>query len=644
MNPASHRLSLASGVVVVATTYVYFLVFAQFAFLQLARTHGLSTTEVRMMMAAMAGAGVAGSLGAARILRETNYRALLVGGFLASAMAALLALFTHGCAFFVGVAALTGASLGVLTVSVAASLRLIFPGRGVGLFLGAGTGAAYALCNIPGIFAGAPGFQTSVAIAACLLGALAVFVPKPRVGLKHEPCTRSSTSYAFVPLIVLFLAMVWLDSAAFSILQATPEMNQYGWGSTSLQWSNAGIHLVAAMLAGAWLDRRGLMQVLLIGFGCLAVAAVCVSSHPLFASLTHWFYATGVSFYSTALVFTPGLVVNGDRMRCAGRRAGTLYSIAGWIGSALGVGMAQDLHSIPLWFVTLAGIAVAIHAAWILFAERRVPVPITAVVATGGALIFAAAHTSGSLRTTDAGASTMAPNPALGREVYISEGCIHCHSQYVRPDSVDIEWWGPAADLPRILREQPPLIGNRRQGPDLLNVGNRRSSDWIRLHLLDPQSLVPTSRMPSYARLFRPGDPRGEALVDYLAQRGADTIPERYRIRAQWVPKSKSRAVSEAQAARLFQMNCQVCHGSEGAGNGPLADRLGARRPRDLIAAQWQFIPPRTGDEERLVELARVIKFGIPGTSMPGHETMAEAEVLGLARHVTALHTASRNP
>jgi cbb3-type cytochrome oxidase cytochrome c subunit len=512
------------------------------------------------------------------------------------------------------------------------------------LFLGAGTGAAYALCNVPGIFAGAPEFQTSVAIAACLLGALAVFGPRPPVGLEQEPRTRSTGSYEFVPLIVLFLAMVWLDSAAFSILQATPEVNQYGWGSTSLQWSNAGIHFAAAILAGAWLDRRGLMQVLLIGFGCLAVAAVCVSSHPVFASSAHWFYATGVSFYSTALVFTPGLVANGDRIRGAARRAGSLYSIAGWIGSALGVGMAQDLHSIPMWFVTLAGIAVAIHAAWILLAQRRVPVPITALVAAGGALIFAVSRTSGGLATTDAGAPAPAPNPALGREVYISEGCIHCHSQYVRPNSLDVEWWGPAADIQQVLREEPPLIGNRRQGPDLLNIGNRRSSDWIRLHLLDPQSLIPTSRMPSYARLFRPGDPRGEALVDYLAQRGADTIPERFRIRAQWVPKSKSQAVSEAQAARIFQRNCQICHGSEGAGNGPLADRLGTRRPRDLIVAQWQFIPPRTEDEDRLVELARVIKFGIPGTSMPGHETMAEGEVLGLARHVTALHTTSRIP
>lgn len=31
---------------------------------------------------------------------------------------------------------------------------------------------------------------------------------------------------------------------------------------------------------------------------------------------------------------------------------------------------------------------------------------------------------------------------ALGRQVYISEGCIHCHSQFVRPVGADVMLWG----------------------------------------------------------------------------------------------------------------------------------------------------------------------------------------------------------
>lgn len=108
-----------------------------------------------------------------------------------------------------------------------------------------------------------------------------------------------------------------------------------------------------------------------------------------------------------------------------------------------------------------------------------------------------------------------------GREVYIAEGCIHCHSQYVRPGTADEERWGPARPLAEIERQSPPLLGNRRQGPDLQNVGARRTVEWQRLHLRSPRAVTPGSRMPSYARLFSPGSASdGEALLAYLASLG----------------------------------------------------------------------------------------------------------------------------
>lgn len=103
-----------------------------------------------------------------------------------------------------------------------------------------------------------------------------------------------------------------------------------------------------------------------------------------------------------------------------------------------------------------------------------------------------------------------------GREVYIAEGCIHCHSQYVRPDTDDAVWWGPVRPLQELERQHPPLFGNRRQGPDLLNVGARRSAEWLRLQLQSPRIAMPGSRMPSYAHLFRNGRQEGEALLAYL--------------------------------------------------------------------------------------------------------------------------------
>ncbi|MGZ0656281.1 cbb3-type cytochrome c oxidase subunit II [Coraliomargarita sp. W4R72] len=106
---------------------------------------------------------------------------------------------------------------------------------------------------------------------------------------------------------------------------------------------------------------------------------------------------------------------------------------------------------------------------------------------------------------------------AIGRRVYVSEGCIHCHSQYVRPVGADQALWGEPTSVERALSQEPVLIGNRRQAPDLANVGQRRSPGWNRLHLMEPSALVPGSRMPSYRHLFEPRNERGEALLVYLS-------------------------------------------------------------------------------------------------------------------------------
>ncbi|MBC2603962.1 cbb3-type cytochrome c oxidase subunit II [Puniceicoccus vermicola] len=106
---------------------------------------------------------------------------------------------------------------------------------------------------------------------------------------------------------------------------------------------------------------------------------------------------------------------------------------------------------------------------------------------------------------------------ARGREVYISEGCIHCHSQYIRPVGMDTELWGPPTSPDKALAQSPVLIGNRRQGPDLSTVGSRLSPDWNRRHLIDPPGIVKGSRMPSFAHLFDGEESsRGEALLAYL--------------------------------------------------------------------------------------------------------------------------------
>jgi cytochrome c oxidase cbb3-type subunit 2 len=220
-----------------------------------------------------------------------------------------------------------------------------------------------------------------------------------------------------------------------------------------------------------------------------------------------------------------------------------------------------------------------------------------------------------------------------GREVYVAEGCIHCHSQYVRPDTADISRWGPPAPMTEALAAEPPLLGNRRQGPDLANVGLRRSAEWNRLHLISPSAITPGSRMPAYAHLFRDRDSRGEALVAYLATLGANRAEQASVLQDQWHPSAAVPQPREEQA-RLFAALCVSCHGPAGRGDGPLARQLSAPPPD--FTQGWRRLSPDEADFE--LKLMRLIKFGLPGTPMAGHEYLRDRDVLSLAAYVETLH------
>ncbi|MCB0360994.1 MAG: cbb3-type cytochrome c oxidase subunit II, partial [Bdellovibrionales bacterium] len=322
---------------------------------------------------------------------------------------------------------------------------------------------------------------------------------------------------------------------------------------------------------------------------------------------------------STALVAFPSALADEQRLVSARMRAALLYAIAGWFGSAMGIGMAQDLHAVPVAFLISAGV-VMILVQRISHTLRLRAIGLILVVSC-----CTVAHPS--VADADDGERLA----AAGRAVYIAEGCIHCHSQFVRPGTKDVEMWGPYVPPDEILRGVPPLIGNRRHGPDLLNVGNRRSADWLELHLRAPRMTQAGSPMPSYEYLFR--DERGAQLVQYLLTLGKDTISERLRFIASWSP-GPSPAIGTEEAASLFQDGCAVCHGAEGRGDGPLASLLRVR-PRNLVRES-----PRTFDADAVnaeIGYARVIRFGIPGSSMPGHEYYDDGEIKGLVSYVKSL-------
>ncbi|MCK5001612.1 MAG: cytochrome-c oxidase, cbb3-type subunit II [Gammaproteobacteria bacterium] len=85
-----------------------------------------------------------------------------------------------------------------------------------------------------------------------------------------------------------------------------------------------------------------------------------------------------------------------------------------------------------------------------------------------------------------------------GRDIYIREGCVGCHSQMIRPFRAETERYGHYSVAGEFVYDRPFLWGSKRTGPDLHRVGERYSDDWHRVHLINPRDVVPESIMPSY--------------------------------------------------------------------------------------------------------------------------------------------------
>lgn len=93
------------------------------------------------------------------------------------------------------------------------------------------------------------------------------------------------------------------------------------------------------------------------------------------------------------------------------------------------------------------------------------------------------------------------PLELAGRNIYLREGCYVCHSQMIRPFRDEVERYGQFSLAAESMYDHPFQWGSKRTGPDLARVGGRYSNEWQVQHLIDPQSVVPESIMPSYAFL-----------------------------------------------------------------------------------------------------------------------------------------------
>ena len=94
------------------------------------------------------------------------------------------------------------------------------------------------------------------------------------------------------------------------------------------------------------------------------------------------------------------------------------------------------------------------------------------------------------------------PLEVLGRDLYIREGCVGCHSQMIRPFRSETERYGEYSKVGEFIYDHPFLWGSKRTGPDLHRVGGKYPDAWHYNHMDDPRATSPGSIMPRYPWLL----------------------------------------------------------------------------------------------------------------------------------------------
>jgi cytochrome c oxidase cbb3-type subunit I/II len=123
-------------------------------------------------------------------------------------------------------------------------------------------------------------------------------------------------------------------------------------------------------------------------------------------------------------------------------------------------------------------------------------------VLIGGVVEFVPTALVRSNVPTIASVKPYTPLEIEGRDLYIREGCVGCHSQMVRPLRAETTRYGDYSKPGEFVYEHPFLWGSKRTGPDLHRVGGKYPDSWHFLHMKQPTATSPQSIMPGYPWLY----------------------------------------------------------------------------------------------------------------------------------------------
>jgi cytochrome c oxidase cbb3-type subunit 2/cytochrome c oxidase cbb3-type subunit I/II len=236
-------------------------------------------------------------------------------------------------------------------------------------------------------------------------------------------------------------------------------------------------------------------------------------------------------------------------------------------------------------------------------------------------------------------ARPLTPQEERGRQLYISNGCVYCHTQYIRPQDWNAAGGGKAARVAQAgdyVFQQTMLLGSERTGPDLSQEGGIHPDDWHVAHFRNPRFTSPQSIMPQFSYIK---DQELQDLIAYVQSLGgkaADARVSQMRAKQEEVLKAWYESYDahlkqikemvpptwrELRSAmppttrsllhgkQVYLANCIGCHGQYGNGRGPASQYM-KPDPADFTRVELQ-VAASDG------QFYQYLLFGLPGTSMP---------------------------
>ena len=247
-----------------------------------------------------------------------------------------------------------------------------------------------------------------------------------------------------------------------------------------------------------------------------------------------------------------------------------------------------------------------------------------------------------------------------GRNIFLANGCIYCHSGFTRPQDVYASQYyvyGRVSEPGDYMGdgETPNLFGTTRTGPDLSQSGGYHPDDWHYAHYTNARYTTPLSVMPSFEFL---SEDQLQALVAFTQSRGGkladlrsqhqenmkvmemaagnvaapgengdrtDGYPSANGIknlmlieRGYWFASNPLPVTQEnlVRGRQIFEERCIGCHGSQGDGNGPAAFYMNPA-PAAFNVVDDQLSGSDTSPGAYYWRILR----GLPGTAMENFGT-----------------------